>query len=77
MIDLVSLVANDLGHQNKNNPIVKTIGSMSDAMLGIISICKGDLSGIESIAKLMGSFNLGKVKQLILIFSKFARFLSS
>ena len=54
---------------------MKTIGNMSDALIGIISICRGDLDGIERVAKLIGGYDVRRVRDLFNILQKFARFL--
>ncbi len=54
---------------------MKAVGNMADAMIGIISICRGDFSGIERVAKLIGGYDSKRVKELFSILSKFARFL--
>ena len=78
MVDIVASITEDLGYKDKNaSPVMNAVGNMADAMIGIISICRGDLSGIERIAKLIGGYDAKRVKDLFSILSKFARFLGS
>lgn len=68
MVELVAKITDDLGHQDKNaSPVMAAVGNMADAMIGIISICRGDLSGIERIAKLIGGYDAQRIKDLFSI----------
>lgn len=78
MVEIVASITEELGYQKQGaSPVMQAIGNMADAMIGIISICRGDLSGIERIAKLLGGYDAKRIKELFSILQKFARFLGS
>ena len=45
-------------------------------MIGLISICRGDFSGIERVAKLIGGYDVTRVTSLMRILTKYAKFLT-
>ena len=78
MVEIVAAITQDLGYRDEGaSPVMKAIGNMADAMIGIISICRGDFSGMERIAKLIGGYDQGRVQELFSILSKFARFIGN
>ena len=50
---------------------------MADGLIGIISISKGDFSGMERIAKLVGSYDEGKMSSFMKILEKYAKFITN
>ncbi len=52
-------------------------GNTTDALIGIISICRGDFAGIERVAKLIGGYDQSRVGELLAILAKFSKFLTA
>ena len=57
MVESVDAIAPNLGQDKDASPVMKLTGNMADAMIGIISICRGDFEGLERIAKIIGSYD--------------------
>lgn len=57
MVEVVDQIVDELQKGGNKTGAVKSIGSVADALIGVISICKGDFTGMERIAKLVGSYD--------------------
>lgn len=77
MVEVVDKIASELEKSGNKSGAVKSIGSVADGLIGIISICKGDFSGMERIAKLVGSYDEGKMGNFMKILEKYAKFISN
>ena len=51
------------------------IDQFSDLMIGIIHLCKGNVMGIEPLARILGNFERDKIQEMFKILNRFKKFL--
>ncbi len=76
MVEIINAITAEMEKSGKPLPVIKSIGNMADAMIGIISLCKGDFTGMERIAKLVGGYDRSRMEGLLKILEKYGSFLT-
>ncbi len=49
----------------KGSEIKETMQKVSDTLVGVVNLCKGNIEGIEPLGKLLGGFEAKRISELL------------
>lgn len=75
MLELLVQVMKNYQSEDKASALQNTLQKVSDTLIGVVNLCKGNIEGIEPLAKQLGGFEGKRIVELLQLLSRFKRFL--